>query len=545
MTINLKTAGYHHEICEFYLIFYFLTDNTLQMNLAAIDIGTNSIHMIIVKVTSHRTFEVLVQEKEMVKLGVGVFSQKEINPETFAAGIDTIARYVQLADKYGVDEIITAATSATREAKNGRDFLDRIIHEIGVIPQLISGKEEARLIFLAVKRAIDLGDENALVLDIGGGSTEAVVGNQEDVLYKSSIKLGVLRLLDTVGHTGKLKKGELESIKALISEKGDKSLSKARAVGYQKVIGTSGTIRSLGEAIFNSNGKQIINSVNAEILYKADLDKLVDILIKQDQDQRSKISGIGDNRSDAIHLGGVLLSELLGLTENNEIILCDASLREGLIIDYLEKNIQTLNKPQLGENLRERSCLQLAVRYNTDIESKKHVARLALQLFDQLQTLHRLDEQSREMLYHASLIYDVGLFINFENYHKHSSYLILNGRLRGFNNSELTMLSLLARYHRKSGPKKKHKKLKQLFKNQRKRLKVLAGLLRIAVGLDKTKNQWVEETNCTVEGIKITIHATSDENIDMEIWEAQRYSDTLSKILKRKIIVQNGESKFK
>ena len=512
------------------------------MNLAAIDIGTNSIHMIIVKATSQRSFDVLVQEKEMVKLGVGVFSQKEINQEAFAAGIETITRYVQLADKYGVDEIITAATSATREAKNGREFLDRIIHEVGVIPQLISGKEEARLIFLAVKRAIDIGENNALVLDIGGGSTEAVVGNQHEVLYKSSIKLGVLRLLDTVGHSDKLKKGEQESIKTFIAEKATKSLTKAKVFGFQKIIGTSGTIRSLGEAILINNGRQIINSVNAEILHKEDLDNLVDILVKQDQDQRSKISGIGVNRGDAIHLGGVLLSELLALAENKEIILCDASLREGLIIDYLEKNIQTISKPQLGLNLRERSCLQLAARYNTDIEAKKHVAKLALQLFDQLQTLHRLDDHSRDILYHASLIYDVGLFINFENYHKHSSYLILNGRLRGFNNAELIMLSLLARYHRKTGPKKKHKKIKQLFKNQKKRLKILSGILRIAVGLDKTKNQWVEEIHCSVEGIKITIHPESDENIDMEIWEAQRYSDTLSKVLKRKVNILNGAS---
>jgi len=515
------------------------------MNLAAIDIGTNSIHMIIVKVTSQRTFEVLVQEKEMVKLGVGVFSQKEISAEAFAAGIETITRYVQLADKYGVEEIITAATSATREAKNGREFLDRIIHEVGVIPQLISGKEEARLIFLAVKRAIDIGENNVLVLDIGGGSTEAVVGNQQELLYKSSIKLGVLRLLDYIGHTDKLNKGDLDLVKTLIIEKASKSLSKAKDIGFQKVIGTSGTIRSLGEVILNTNGKPIINSVNAELLYKEDLDKLVNVLLKQNQDQRSKISGIGTNRGDAIHLGGVLLAELLDIIGNAEIILCDASLREGLIIDYLEKNVQLLSKPQHGLNLRERSCLQLASRYNTDIESKKHVAKLAMQLFEQLHPLHKMDEDSKEMLYHSSLIYDVGLFINFENYHKHSSYLILNGRLRGFNNAELIMLSLLARFHRKSGPKKKHKKVKQLFKNQRKRLKVLSGILRIAVGLDKTKNQWVEEINCTIEGIKITIHAASDENIDMEIWEAQRYSDTLSKILKRKIILQNGISSIK
>ncbi|KEO75754.1 Ppx/GppA phosphatase family protein [Anditalea andensis] len=510
------------------------------MNLAAIDIGTNSIHMIIVKVTSQRTFEILLQEKEMVKLGVGVFSNKEINPGAFALGIDTITRYVQLADKFGVDEIITAATSATREAKNGRDFLDRIIHEVGVIPQLISGKEEARLIFLAVKRAIDIGKDNALVLDIGGGSTEAVVGNQTEVIFKSSIKLGVLRLLDAVGHTGKMKKTELESIRNQIAGKANKTLSSAKYVGYKKVIGTSGTIRSFGEAIMNKMGKQIINSVNAEVIHKEDLDYLVHSLLKKDQDERSKIVGIGTSRSDAIHLGGVLLSTLLELIDAKEITLCDASLREGLIIDYLEKNVQKHSIVRSGVTLKEKSCLQLSIRYDTDIESKKHVAFLGLKVFDQLRSLHQMDDHFRELLYHASLIYDIGLFINFENYHKHSEYLILNGRLRGFNNEELIMLALLARYHRKSGPKKKHKKVKQLFKYQRKGLMMLAGILRLAVGLDKTKNQWVEDLSCNIAADNITIYAISDENIDMEIWEAQRYADTLLKVLKRPVIIAHS-----
>ncbi|MDO9554274.1 Ppx/GppA phosphatase family protein [Rhodonellum sp.] len=510
------------------------------MNLAAIDIGTNSIHMIIVKVTSRQTFEVLIQEKEMVKLGVGVFANKRINQKAFDAGIETITRYVQLADQYGVEEIITAATSATREAKNGREFLDRLIQDIGLIPQLISGKEESRLIFLAVRKAIDLRGENALVLDIGGGSTEAVIGNQDSVLFKSSLKLGVLRLLDRVGVQGPLDANQQEALREHVRETAQKIFKRISTFKFSRVIGTSGTIRSLGEACLISNDTTIVNSVNAEVVKVGDLEKIVKKLLQMEPEKRSDIPGISSNRVDAVHLGGLLLLELLELAGADKITLCDASLREGLIIDYIEKNGQKLEEIGDGKNLRERSSLLLAARYATDIEPKKHVSRLAMQLFDQLNGLAGMKSLSKELLCHACLIYDVGLFVNFQDYQKHSRYLILHGRLRGFNNEELMLLSHLARYHRKSGPKKRHKKFRRLDKKQRMMLRGLAGILRIAVGLDKTKNQWVENIDCITDNKKITIKIFGEENLDMEIWEAQRYSDTLSGFLKRKIEVVKG-----
>ncbi len=510
------------------------------MNLAAIDIGTNSIHMIIVKVTSRQTFEVLVQEKEMVKLGVGVFKNKKINEKAFEAGISTITRYVKLADQYGVEEIITAATSATREAKNGREFLDRLIEDVGLVPQLISGKEESRLIFLAVKKALDLKGENVMVLDIGGGSTEAVVGNQNSVLLKSSLKLGVLRLLDRVGNQDAMDTENRELLRQHICETAGKIFEVATAFNFTQVIGTSGTIRTLGEACLTSKDRNIINSVNAEVVKTRDLEKLVAKLLDLNSDKRSGIAGINENRSDAIHLGGLLLVELLHMAKADEIILCDASLREGLIIDYLEKNGQKLEETSIGTNVRERSSLLLASRYDTDLEAKKHVISLATQLFDQLDAIHGLNGQHRELLGHACLVYDVGLFVNFQNYQKHSRYIILNSGLRGFNNEEILILSHLARYHRKTGPKKRHRKFKAMDKKQRRLVRKLSGILRIAVGLDKTKNQWVERLECDVEEGKISIKIYGEENLDMEIWEAQRYADTLSGVLKKEIEVVKG-----
>jgi exopolyphosphatase/guanosine-5'-triphosphate,3'-diphosphate pyrophosphatase len=510
------------------------------MNLAAIDIGTNSIHMIIVKVTSRQSYEVLVQEKEMVKLGAGVFANKVICQEAFDNGLETISRYVQLADQYGVEHIITAATSATREAKNGREFLDRLIQDVGLSPQMISGKEESRLIFLAVNKTIDLGKENAMVLDIGGGSTEAVVGNREEVLFMSSMKLGVLRLLDRVGNQDPLDRKQQKDLKEHIRSIAGKIIPKASQVGFSKVVGTSGTIRTLGEAALILNDKNIINSVNAEVVKIKDLEKIIDKLLELEPGKRSTIPGISANRVDAIHLGGLLLLELLKISKVDEITLSDASLRDGLIIDYLEKNGQKLDRLEQGKDVRESSSLMMALRYDTDIAEKKHISKLALQLFDQLKALHGLEDSSRELLHQASLIYDIGQFVNFKDFHKHSRYLILKGRLRGFNNDELTILAHLSRYHRKSGPKKRHKKFKKLDMNLRRLVRGLSGILRVAVGLDKTKNQWVENVYCIPSDHKLTIELFGEESLDLEIWEAQRFSDTLGEFLGLEVEIVKG-----
>jgi exopolyphosphatase / guanosine-5'-triphosphate,3'-diphosphate pyrophosphatase len=510
------------------------------MNLAAIDIGTNSVHMIIVKATSKHSFEVLVQEKEMVKLGVGVFANKMLSKTAFYKGLETINRYVQLADQYGVDHIITAATSATREAKNGREFLDNLIHEVGLSPQLISGNEEARLIFLAVRKAIDLQKDNVLVIDIGGGSTEAVVGNNDGVLFKSSMKLGVLRLLDMVGKQDSLSQEERNELKNHIRETAAGIMENAKSVGFTRVVGTSGTIRTLGEAALLLNGKETGISVNAEVVKVKDLEKILNKLLSLNPEKRAEVKGISENRVDAIHLGGLLLVELLKLVGVKELTLSDASLREGLIIDYIEKHGQLLEEASIGRDIKERSCLLMAKRYETDIEEKKHVSRLAMQLFDQLKDLHKLDDMARELLYHSTLVHDVGTFVNFQNYHKHSQYLILQGRLRGFNNLELNLLSLLAMYHRKSGPKNKHKAFKQLKKRERGLVKGLSGILRIAVGLDKTKNQWVENVYCLIEKNRLTIRIFGEAGMELEIWESMRFSNTLSKYLKKEIVIEKG-----
>jgi exopolyphosphatase/guanosine-5'-triphosphate,3'-diphosphate pyrophosphatase len=506
------------------------------MKLAAIDIGTNSIHMVIAEATYQNNFHIIDREKEMVKLGEGVFRTNRLNERAFREGLETIKRYVQLADQRGADEIITAATSATREAQNGGEFLSELVEATGIAPEVISGSREARLIFQAVRHEIDLQGENALVIDIGGGSTEITVGNEHEILMAKSMKLGVLRLLDmfdSKGAIGEEARGVLEAHIRFVAQQ---IMEEAREIGFSRVIGTSGTIRTLGEAAHLEAGGKAMKSVNAEVVKRSSLEKLTDKLLGLKPDKRASVNDIGEKRADAIHLGGVLLVELLKMAKAEQLILCDASLREGLILDYLESHAHKIDAfPEL-QDLRHRSVAQLANQFNVDWQQKEHVSCLALQLFDQTQSLHKMGGFERDILEFAALLHSVGQYIRFKRYHKHSRYIIAHAGLRGFNDEEIRLISQVARYHRKSVPKKKHKKYKKLSKEQRRIVSVLSALLRVAVSLDRTKNQLVKHVACKISRKKLVIQpAGLPESMEIELWATQKHLDPLAKVFDKKI----------
>ena len=515
------------------------------MKLAAIDIGTNSIHMIVVEATSKSSFKILDREKEMAKLGVGVFASNYISDRAFEIGLKTIARYVQLADSLGVDEIITAATSAIREAHNGEDFLNEVVNQTGLCPRIISGQEEARLIFLAVRNSIALEEDKALVLDIGGGSTEAVIGDRNTIFFKDSLPLGVLRLLDMFedrGAVGAEGKGVLEAHIRFVA---NDAIEQIREVGFKRVIGTSGTIRTMGEAAHIAAGGKSLQSVNAEVVGLKDLSEITQKLLEMKLEKRAQVEGISEKRADAIHLGGVLLTQLLKMAGVEEITLCDASLREGMILDYLEKHSQeVVALPTQPINLRHRKAAHLVYKYESDWSENCHVAYLALEIFDQIQELHELGNFEREALEFAALLHDIGQFISFKKHHKNSRYIIERTDPRGFTDEERLLIKHLVRYHCKAKPSKKHKKFKKLSKRDRYIVKMLSGILRIAVALNKTKNRRVEQINCQISQNELEIIVTGADNLEVEIWAARRKCLVLAEALKRQVKIHKASSKL-
>lgn len=520
------------------------------MKLAAIDIGTNSIHMIVVEANTQSSFDVIEREKEMVKLGAGVFASNHISDRAFKFGLETIARYVSLADRLEVDEIITAATSAIREAHNGEDFLNKVVAQTGLCPRIISGKEEARLIFLAVRNSIALERDKALVIDIGGGSTETVVGDRSTIFFGDSMPLGVLRLLDMFEDKGAVGKEGQGVLKAHIRFVAEQTFEQIHNVGFDRVIGTSGTIRTMGEAAHLAAGGDSLKSVNAEVVRLKDLNRLTQKLLEMKLKKRAEVDGVSEKRADAIHLGGALLTQLLEMAGVEEITLCDASLREGMILDYLERHSQevlTLSEPN---NLRARKAAHLVYKYESDLEENRHVANLAGQIFDQTRQIHQYGDWEREILEFAALLHDIGQFISFKKHHKNSRYILKQTDPRGFTDEEMLLIRHLVRYHCKSKPTTKHKKFKKLSKNHRQVIRLLAGILRIAVALNKTKNRRVKQVTCQMSDEQLEIKVLGMDSLEVEIWAASRCSQVLAEALQcqieiRKISLPESQTKLK
>ena len=508
------------------------------MKLAAIDIGTNSIHLVVVEFDG-RTFHVIDREKSMVRLGLGMFGEMRLTERAFNEGVEVLGRYTKLAESRGVEEILAVATSATREAENGTEFLNAIFQSTGVMPRVISGSEEARLIFLAVKHSIDLGGERGLVIDIGGGSVEVAVGNSNEVMLAQSMRLGVQRLLHRQGGgVAPLSTRELYELSGYVQGAAAEVMSEAKRFGATRFVGTSGTIRTLGEGAHLLAGGGAFRSLNAQSVKKRDLRELVKRLCESDQAKRAKMPGIGEARADTIHLGGVLLCELLEMAKAEELTLCDTSLREGVIWDFIERRGIDPVPHRMISDPRRRSVVELMRKFDRDDPRELHIAELSLSLFDQTQKLHGLDGAERELLEYASLLHGIGRHIDFENRERHSRYIIRNSSLRGFTDDEIELLGLITLYHRGPRPRKKGKKLLALPLREHHSVVVLSAILRLAVALDRGHSQLVRRLHVEERKKQLSIVIDGPGDLLLELWAGRGKLEPLAKALDRSILLE-------
>lgn len=507
------------------------------MKLAAIDIGTNSIHLVVVEFDG-RTFHVIDREKSMVKLGLGMFGEMRLTERAFNEGVEVLGRYTKLAESRGVEEILAVATSATREAENGTEFLNAIFQSTGVMPKVISGSEEARLIFLAVRHSIDLNGERGLVIDIGGGSVEVAVGTSSEVLLAQSMRLGVQRLLHRQGGAQPLTSRELYELSGYVQGAAAEVMSEAKRFGATRFIGTSGTIRTLGEGAHLMSGGSPFRSLNAQSVKRKDLRELVKRLCEADAAKRAKMPGIGDARADTIHLGGVLLCELLEMARAEELTLCDTSLREGVIWDYLEhRGIDPIPNRVISDP-RRRSVYELMRKYGRDDPRELHIADLSLSLFDQTLDIHQLGPSARELLEYAALLHGIGRHIDFEDREKHSRYIIRNSSLRGFTDDEIELLGLIALYHRGARPKKRDDKLDKLPDHEQHAVVVLSSILRLAVALDRGHSQLVRRLHVEERKKDLRIAIDGPGDLLLELWAGRDKLEPLAKALNRSILLE-------
>lgn len=501
------------------------------MKIAAIDLGSNSIHMVIVEVGLSGTFRVVDRETEMVRLGAGTLSTGVLPEDAMQRALSILKAYRRLTEIHGVEEILAVATSAIREARNGEDFLERIGRKVGIWPRAITGEEEARLVYLAALHSVHVG-KRSLVIDIGGGSLELALGRGPSVKLAVSEKLGVLRMTERFMRSDPISPDDEKKLVRHVRKTLAPAVSKIRRLGFDGAVGTSGTILALGRLAAEIQNGQRPDSLHHMTISTDALGAAKRRLARLDVRGRLRLHGLDRRRADIVVAGAIVLTTVLEMVDARKLVLCEWALREGILLDYINRHPVTLAEAEAYPDVRRRSVLQLSERNLCDAPHARKVADLALALFDGTRKFHGLPDADRDVLEYAALLHNAGHHISDAGHHKHTYYLIKNGGLRGFDPKEIELIALVARSHRRGSPKRSHPPFAALRRSQRRAVEVLSAILGVADGLDRSHQQRIRDLSVARHRGTLVVRCRASLLPELELWGARKRLDLLGKALR-------------
>ncbi len=486
--------------------------------IAAIDIGTNSIHMIVAEARG-TDYKVVDREKDMVQLGLSSLDGQPLTEDAMTRGITSISKMSQLAARWNVDEVVAVATSAVREAPNRKEFLKRVKDEAGVNVRVISGEEEADLIFRAVRSTVDIGISTALVVDIGGGSVEFIVGTSSEIYLTASERLGSLRLAQRFALDNRPFALSIEQCRDFIRERLGKLRKRIRRLGVDISLGTSGTIVTLANLCSEGPADSAAHALKR--VEREPLAALIPVLAGMTARERSERFSIDERRSTTILGGAIALEEIMNQFGIDSMLACPVAIREGIV----ESRVVDLRRTTKGGgSLRRRSVLALAGRTDCDMRHGAHVARLARRIFEQTRKLHCLTDESVDLLEYAALLHECGLHISDKAHHKHSYYLIRHADLRGFTDEQLLIIANTARYYRKAPPTDDDANMAELSTAQRSDVEKFVAILRIAEGFDRGHRRRVRDVAVRITHDTVFFIARTRVDADVELESARKRS---------------------
>ncbi len=506
---------------------------------AYIDIGTNSVRLMVVRFAPDHSWTVLTMQKETVRLGEGEFGEvRLLQPEAMERAAGVCARFVELARAHGATRFVTVATAATREARNGDEFV-RLLHDVaGLSAHVVSGKEEARLIYLGLLGRVHVEDQ-ALVIDIGGGSTEVAVGDAREAVKVGSIPLGALRLSSEGPQPdaeGRYTPEDYEALRQRVRVAAQhilRDLDRPGAPAYA----TSGTAVNLAAVAARLLHER--TPARDQPLTRKDLRVVVKRLRSMTSEERRAAPGLAPARADIIVAGAAILETLLeDLGVESITALEDCGLREGLLADDLARAGQ--QELRHGVGVRERSVLQLARSTRFDERHARQVARLSLELFDSARDarLHRLGPEERELLEYAALLHDIGTFLSYARHHQHTYYLIRNADLVGFDQDEVAIMAATAYFHRKALPAPRFEAFSGLDRRARKVVRRLGAFLRLAEYLDRSHNGVIRHARLRREAGSLVLELQTAGDWSLEAWSLKRRRGSLEKAFGRPLDVR-------
>ncbi len=506
--------------------------------LGAIDIGSNAIRLRIVDVEApdagprgarFRPFREVTAERVPVRLGHDVFTRGRIESSMIAQACDALRSFRTTMDQVKVDRYRAVATSACREAKNADVFVERAEREAGVHVDVIEGVEEARLVQMAVRERLNLEGKTAVLIDIGGGSTELTVMRDLDAVYSQSLPVGTVRLLEAFLEGG----SKLDAVKRqLLSEyiervAGDAvtELIEAAEGQIDVVVATGGNIETLADlaplpqAFPESRGIEV-----------RAMNRLLADLAGLSVEERIARFSLRPDRADTIVPAANILGFVAAGLKSEIVLAPGVGLKEGVLVDLGVEHFLPRDFSSEAASVRDAS-VRLGRRYHFDEAHGRTVAGFAVQLFDDLGPLHGLTPRDRVLLLAASLLHDIGDFVRYEGHHKHSHYIIAHSDIMGLAPEEREVVANVARYHRKSPPSIEHENFRALSREARVKVKMMASILRLADALDREHRQVVNRVSARVEGGILWLDVEGQEGRALEEWTVRAKSGMLKEAL--------------
>jgi len=498
------------------------------MRVAAIDIGTNSVHLLVAEVSPEGEVSIIEKARQQVELGAGGLSDNRLTEAAQRRGLSTLAMFGEACSSLGVHDIVATATSAVREAENGSDFCRAVRKQTGIHVRIIPGEEEARLIWMGAGQDVDYSQGPALLMDLGGGSVEFVHCDRDKLHKARSLPLGHIRMTERFGQAADRQLGDL---RAYVRRKLKRLAKAVPPSSVQTLVGTSGAIRTLGRMATLAGGARAPEHDHGLVLRRDVLAGLTMTLTSLKPEHYAKLPGMDPRRKRTLPAAAVVVSEVMDLYGMKELLTSERSLRDGIIQDWIVNRLPELSVSEQGRGPRMRSVRATMRRYDVESGHATRVRDMAHVIFDASAPVHGLDPEDRKMLEYACLLHDVGHHISGAGHNKHGAYLIRHTRLYGFTAPEIDVLASLVRYHRGGRPKQSHAEFAALSAADRRRVTLLAGILRFADGMDRGHTGAVDELSAELRDDALHVRASAPGEAHVEKWAVSRRRSLLQDAL--------------
>jgi exopolyphosphatase / guanosine-5'-triphosphate,3'-diphosphate pyrophosphatase len=490
---------------------------TMPLRVAGIDVGSNAIRFVAAEFSDARSYRIVAEQRVPVRLGHDAFLSGRLAEEAMGAAVSAFAGFARLMEEHGIAHYRAVATSAVRESRNGEAFVERLLDETGLRLQVVTGAEEARLVYLAVGSRIALGRGRWVLVDLGGGSVEVSLVDADGILWSESHTMGSVRLLEELSSAG----AEPGRFRKLLGEytatlRIPSAAQHWRTAGF---IATGGNIESLARlAGVRADGDGV------SLLPVAELRSAIDKLSRLSYRQRMDQLGLRADRADVILPAAMVYLRVAELARAEEILAPHVGVKHGLLLDLVADLTTHREHEDRQEQEVYSGALLLGRRFMFDEAHAVHVAALAMSIFEQTQALHGLTRDDRRILLAAALLHDIGAYIAYRRHHKHSQYIIAESELPGFTPGEIQMVANVSRYHRKGEPSEQHPAFMALSAAERERVVRLSALLRVADALDREHLQRVQRVHAELHDEALRLRLESRSDVLLERWALQRKS---------------------